>query len=229
MAQFGTIPFIIIIATDIIIAAITVWAIYYGPRHAAERTRESDERREKERRRWEIFRTLMRYREELESEEFVDSLNLIEVEFCDYEDVIKARRELLECLNLAVIITGPNLTSYIKDRQRKMVSLLQAIANICNAKVNDMNIVSDAYISHEREKDKKLMIEAREWIRQILDGSRYIPVQVVNVPNQSGGPSSSISQSRSTTSTQSASHTPPHSGTVVDLPSDVLSSGNDDE
>ena len=229
MTQFHTLPFIIVMVADIIIAGITIWAIYYGPRHAAKKTKESDEHREKERRKWEIFRALMRYREELEAEEFVDSFNLIEVEFWDHENVIDARRDLLRHLNTAVLTEGPELTQYIEDRRRKMVFLLQAIAGICNTKVNDLSIIYDAYTSHEREKNKKLMIETREWIRQILEGSRNIPVQVAKVTSDSDHITSLTLQSSSTSFTQSASLTPPSPRTEINSSSDIRSSENDGE
>lgn len=209
-----------------IIAVATLWAVYYGPRHAAEKTRESDERREKERRKWEIFRTLMRYREEPESEEFVDSLNLIEVEFCDHEQVIAARREFLQHLNTAVSVSGPELTSHIKEGQRKKVLLLQAIAKICNAKIDNLDIVHDAYISHERENEKKLTNETREWVHQTLAGSRHIPVQVVNISNESDSTTSSTLQDQSAGGAQPISTVPPSSSPVINW---MRSRKDDDE
>ena len=76
--------------------ALTIFALIAGPVIAVLITRYWDEKREANRRKWEIFRNLMCFRTHPHSQGFVSSLNLLEVEFHDVKDVLNAWTLLYE-------------------------------------------------------------------------------------------------------------------------------------
>lgn len=80
------------------IALITVWAIFEAPKRALEVQRKLDMEREAKQRRLNLFKTLMTYRATLLAPQFVQALNMIELEFDapEEKDIRDAWKELLD-------------------------------------------------------------------------------------------------------------------------------------
>jgi hypothetical protein len=87
----------------LILSAITIFAIFYGPIAALRIQRKLDAERESRNRKLQVFKTLMTYRVTPVNTNFVQSLNLIDVEFTANNDEERAVRdawkELLDLLN----------------------------------------------------------------------------------------------------------------------------------
>lgn len=80
-------------------AIVTALAAIAGPVIAVWITRMSDDRKEVQGRRMDIFRTLMRTRKMPVHFDHVGALNLIEIEFAEDQSVIKAWKEYLANLS----------------------------------------------------------------------------------------------------------------------------------
>src|ERR1700686_2216125 len=93
------------------LSVISIFAIYYGPISALKIQRTLDEAREAKNRKLYIFKTLMTYRVTPVNINFVQSLNLIDVEFTGNNDKEKAVRdawkELLDHFNSYRSVTNP--------------------------------------------------------------------------------------------------------------------------
>jgi hypothetical protein len=82
-----------------ILSLITIFAIYYGPKAALKMQRELDEERDAKNRKVQIFRTLMSYRATRLSQQYVQGLNLIDIEFNGPDEKDKAVRDAWKELN----------------------------------------------------------------------------------------------------------------------------------
>ena len=191
------------------IAIATVVAILLAPRWGEKRARASDEHREKQKRKWEIFRTLMRYREHEESEEFVGALNLIEIEFRDQESVIMARKELIRHLYKEPPVGEPSLSAHTKEKERRKVFLLQAVAKACGVEIDNLDIAYDAYSPSKWGASKQQLEETKMWANQILGGSRHLSVRIVEAPKNIAVGDSSCDRASPAQSPQSESSIPP--------------------
>lgn len=167
---------------EVYIGFLTLIALVIGPVLAAKLTRRSDVRQEKERRKWEIFRSLMQNRGNDISAEFVDSLNLIEIEFCDHKSVIKARRKLFKHLCSAVPVGEPAFTNHVREGEKRKIKLLQSVAKACGVDIGDLNIAYDAYSPQGRINSERQTAEIKDWTHEILSGSRHLPIKITEVP-----------------------------------------------
>lgn len=77
----------------LVLSAITIFAIYYGPISALRIQRRLDDERETRNRKLQIFKTLMTYRVTPVNINFVQALNLIDVEFTQQGGKEKAVRD----------------------------------------------------------------------------------------------------------------------------------------
>ena len=71
----------LVLDTDVVLSVITIIAIMTGPIIALDLQRRLDEGREAKKRKLWIFKTLMSYRATFLNPNFVQALNLIDVEF----------------------------------------------------------------------------------------------------------------------------------------------------
>jgi hypothetical protein len=84
---------IVLSVIGVILSAITIFAIYYGPIKALKIQRELDDQREERNRKVNIFKSLMSNRSTRLTYQYVQALNLIDVEFTGSSDKEKAVRE----------------------------------------------------------------------------------------------------------------------------------------
>lgn len=82
-----------------VIECLTIVALFAGPAFAVWLTRQLDDRRELQQRKYDIFRTLMRTRKMPIHVDHVGALNLIEVEFIKDVQVIAAWKSYLADLS----------------------------------------------------------------------------------------------------------------------------------
>ncbi len=170
-------------------AVATAAAAIVGPVVAVWITRASDDRREVQARRMDIFRTLMRTRKLPVHMDHVGALNLIEIEFADEDSVIRAWKEYLKNLGESFPSTSSEAVqaSFLKRRETLLTKLISEIAKVLKFKVEQMDIFEGNYIPqgwHDDDWEQKL---ARKGLVDVLTGRRALMIQPYT-PSQGSGP-----------------------------------------
>lgn len=159
---------------------LTILAIFAGPIAAVMITRRSDKNREKERRRWEVFCKLMRSRREQLSEDFVGSINLIEVEFHDCSEVIDAKVKYFEHLCSDVPSDETAKSNFFTEGERKYAILMQQIAKKLGVNVDGFDIARGGYSPKGWEHRENEMAFMRKLIFEVLHGNRLLPIKIIS-------------------------------------------------
>lgn len=113
----------------VILSAITIFAIYYGPIKALKIQRQLDTEREDRNRKMNIFKTLMSYRVTRLAPSFVQALNLIDIEFTGKNEKEKAVREAWKELN--DLYTNYETTANADDKANDLVAILLSAMGKC--------------------------------------------------------------------------------------------------
>ena len=162
---------------------LTVAALMVGPVIAVLITRYWDGKREANRRKWEIFRTLMKNRRERLNPEFVGALNLIEVEFHREHEVIDAWKNLFN--HLCQLSTGTKEQDERRheETERLTATLLEKVAKSLGVKKDTLEIFKSGYSPQgwgDLETEQALM---RRFLLEVLANERPFPVHISNIPN----------------------------------------------
>lgn len=109
---------------------LTIVAIFAGPAVGAWLTRRLDDRRELQKRKFDIFRALMRTRKMPLHIDHVSALNLVEVEFVKNKQVISAWKSYLTNLSepFPPVEEKDRFDSAVKRRDSLLTKLLSEIA-----------------------------------------------------------------------------------------------------
>jgi len=161
----------------LLLSAITIFAIYYGPIAALRIQRRIDDEREARSRKQYIFKTLMTYRATPLNTNFVQALNLIDVEFVadnDNERAVRdAWKELLDHFNSYNEATNP------VERSRELTAvLLSAIGKSLGYKFDKVYLKKGAYYPTFALNVEQEQHALRRSLLAVLDGKRRIPVGV---------------------------------------------------
>ena len=158
-----------------VIAILTLVAIALGPYVTFRISQNSDKAREQERRRWQIFRSLMRNREERLSPEFVGALNLIEVEFHNHYSVIEAWRRYRD--HMAVGLEAEYTEKHYQEMDKLREELFLEIARTFNVEV-DRRDIEDGYSPIGWEDKEKEEQHEKNLTLSILEGTRPLSVKI---------------------------------------------------
>ncbi|GAA0288301.1 DUF6680 family protein [Rhodovulum strictum] len=170
-------------------AIATAAAAVIGPAVAVWITRKSDDRKEVQARRMDIFRTLMRTRRIPIHFEHVGALNLIEIEFAKDAPVIAAWKEYLRVLSEPTPPEG-DIVAHTQLRQRRDTHLTKLISTIAKAlkfNVEQMDIFEGNYIPqgwHDEDWEQKAV---RKALLEVLSSRRPVLFQPYT-PSQGTGP-----------------------------------------
>lgn len=165
-----------------VIAILTLLAIALGPYFTLLISQNSDKNREQERRRWDIFCTLMRYREERLTPEFVGALNLIEVEFHNYYSVISAWRKYRD--HMIVDLESEQTESHYNEMDTLREELFLEIARTFNVEI-DRRDIEDGYSPVGWEDKEKEEQHEKNLTLSILEGTRPLSVKLEGSPAES--------------------------------------------
>jgi hypothetical protein len=169
-------------------AVVTALAAIAGPVIAVWITRKSDDRKEVQARRMDIFRTLMRTRKLPVHFEHVGALNLIEIEFSDDAPVIAAWKEYLKVLSEPIPPETDDV-GHAQLRQRRdasLTKLISSIAKVLKFKVEQMDIFEGNYVPQGWLDDDWEQKLTRKILIDVLSGRRPIMIQP-HTPIQAGG------------------------------------------
>jgi hypothetical protein len=161
----------------LLLSAVTIGAIYYGPIAALRIQRRLDDEREARGRKQQIFKTLMTYRATPLNANFVQALNLIDVEFiADNEDeraVRDAWKELLDHFNSYKEAANP------LEKSRELTAiLLSAIGRSLGYKFDKVYLKKGAYYPAFAVNVEQEQHALRRSLLDVLEGKRRIPVGV---------------------------------------------------
>jgi hypothetical protein len=179
-----------------IIDVLTLIALVCGPVAAVLITRWLDDRRLRDARRMDVFRTLMRTRRTTTSVEHVGALNLIEIEFADNEAIkgrwsayyqhlaaspVRRQNELVEA------ITKPDEAAsrdkaynnrIYAERQSLLAKLLHAMANELGFKIEQFEIFEGGYVPQAWVDVENEQSSLRKLVLALFAG-KSIPVRLV--------------------------------------------------
>lgn len=158
----------------------TVIAIIVGPIAAVIITRVFDGYREKRRRRWEVFRSLMRSRGQQLSEDFVGSINLIGVEFHDCSDIIDAKVEYLAHLCSDFPTEEPAKSNFFTEGERKYAVLMQRVAKRLGVDIDGLDIAKGVYSPVGWAEKENELTRIRKLAVEVLNGDIVLPVKVTD-------------------------------------------------
>lgn len=178
------------------VEVLTLIALIVGPISAVLITRYMDYRRERQQRRMEIFRTLMRTRRTPVEPAHVGALNLIEIEFATDAEVIRAWKELLTHFGTEHTrraderhvegLTPEQVSArdrvfhdrLFDERQRLLAKLLHAMARVLNFKVEQLEIFEGGYTPQGWFNVELENMAVRRLFAEIAIGRRTLPIGV---------------------------------------------------
>lgn len=162
----------------------TILAIVAGPVIAVFMVRGHDKRREESRRKYDIFRTLMRTRTMPVHYDHVGALNLVEVEFIKHDDVLKAWKNYLEQLGEKVPpsedMAGNN--AILKKRDALLAKLISEIAKALNIDMEQLEILRGNYLPKGIVDYEEEQQAVRQGLINVLRGRAPIVIQAQHSP-----------------------------------------------
>lgn len=160
-------------------------AVLIGPIIAVQLTRYLDDKKEERERKIQVFKTLMATRAYTVSWDHVVALNRIDLEFDKNNKkekaVIEAWKEYLDLLSNKCL--SPDQWSV--KRLDLLVELLHKMAQVLDYDFDKTHIKNSSYspVAHGNIEDEQRAI--RTGLIEALDGTRPIPMKIVNWPQHS--------------------------------------------
>lgn len=166
---------------------LTLLALVAGPVLAVFVTRYIDDRKERIRRRHEVFRDLMRTRSAKISLEHVTALNLVEFEFYSDKEVRLAWKNYMDTLSADFPADPAKQEGVLAKRNQLFIKLLQNIANhIGFKKIDVTDLMSLNYYPQGWVNDEDEQRQLRGLLVQTFSGLRPIQVKVNDSTKWSG-------------------------------------------
>ena len=124
----------------------------------------------------------MRTRRAQLTPDFVGAVNLAEVEFAIFPEVVDRAKKLLECFSPNFHVDENNFLDWQNQRDMRLSYLLDAMAKRLNTSIDQLDILSGGYapkywtdIDQEQQALRKLSIS-------VLSGERPVSVVLANPP-----------------------------------------------
>jgi hypothetical protein len=156
------------------------WAIlgatFLGPVLAVFMTRYVDRQRDRHQRQLHVLRTLMATRRTVVSAEHVSALNLIEIEFHGYRQVIAAWKTYFQ--HLAAGVDPKDSERVTRERRTLLAKLLYEMAKVMKIHIEQLDILEGGYVPQaamDVEQQNQLI---RRLFTEIISGDRTFPVEV---------------------------------------------------
>ncbi len=162
------------VATILVLIA-TIVAIFYGPIRAVQITKTNEEKREKRKRQYSVFHTLMKTRRMSLAGEHVMALNLVQIEFYGQERIVAAYKRYMEHLSLPVP-TPATEDAYFEERWDRFFELIHEIGLSLGYTLDKRELAKFAYVPVGWNNDEMEMRLFRQKVIQLLSGRAGIPV-----------------------------------------------------
>ena len=161
-----------------IVAILTILAIYYGPIAAVRITRSNDEDQAKKKRQFDVFHSLMKTRRFTLSADHVMALNLVQIEFYEHTRIDAAYRAYIGLLS----VNPPSFNSdvdrdvFYQNREDAMYNLLYEIAEELGYRYDKRDLQRLAYGPKGWHDDETQQRALRSLLIELLSGHRSFPV-----------------------------------------------------
>jgi hypothetical protein len=162
---------------DFYMAIAIVFATLFGPILAVYVTRVIDRSRERRHRQTEVFRALMRSRRANLSPDYVNALNIVEIEFSGVDTVESAHRDLFRHLNIQ-----SQLPDWPEALRRLQTRLMYAIAVHLGYRMEQLDVLEGGYTPvawGNIEDNQRAILKA---LAELLSGTRTLPVEIIPSP-----------------------------------------------
>lgn len=160
----------------------TFFATFLGPVLAVEVSRRRDIQRAIYQRKLDVFRVLMRTRRKDLSPEYVNALNLIEVEFHDVDPVITCWRRFLDMVSSPAPRTANDNVMEIQRRRRIIDEMLTHMAKNLDMKIDKIPVAEGGYNPQGHVDLEIEQANIRQFFNEVALGKKSIPIFV----NQEG-------------------------------------------
>ncbi|WP_417488995.1 DUF6680 family protein [Maricaulis sp.] len=167
---------------------LTLFAIIVGPIAAVLVSRSGEQRRQKAEARLEVFRALMKTRSVRMNADHVWALNLIELEFYQFDDVIKKYRAYIRHLNSPTPEEADQQERYFSERSDLYSDLLQAVGMALGYHFDKRDLDRSGYAPVGWLNDEDLQRNNARLINEMLLGRRAIPIAHLSAPIDSPFP-----------------------------------------
>ena len=163
---------------NVAILVVTIVAIVVGPVVAVRLTLQSDEAREKLRRKYQTFHALMRTRRVALSADHVTALNVIQTEFHDDEKIVAAHTKYIEKLGeLVTSETSPDAHKRIfEDRDDAFNEMMFEIGRHLGFSLDKRELSKYSYAPQGWVDIESQQNAIRQLALEMLQGKRPIPV-----------------------------------------------------
>ena len=164
---------------------VMILAVFSGPIVAVQLTKFLDTKKEKRQRKLDIFKTLMSTRSYSTSWDHVMTLNRIDLEFETSNQkekaVIEAWKQYLDLLGDKSI----PVDQWLAKRVELLVELLHKMALVLDYDFDKTHIKNSSYSPEAHGNIDNQQAQIREGIIDILAGTRVLPMNITNWPEQS--------------------------------------------
>lgn len=160
---------------NILILVATIAAIWLGPIRAVQVSRRNDEEREKRRRQYAIFHSLMKTRRIALAPEHVMALNVIVIEFYEHEKINDAFKRYVENLELRPPVGG-DTTAFLKQREDRFFDLVHEIGAYLGFRLDKRELDKFSYVPQGWNDVEFENAQMRRLVLEVLSGHRPLPV-----------------------------------------------------
>lgn len=161
----------------LLVLAATIVAIAWGPIKAVKITRANDDRREKKRRQFEVFHSLMKTRRFTLAPEHVMALNLVQVEFYQHQKIDAAYRAYMALLTRRPPPPNdPGWEQFFRVQEDALYDLLHEIGQELSYVYDRRDLQRLAYGPQGWEDDEMQLRVSRRLLIDLLTGKRALPV-----------------------------------------------------
>lgn len=166
---------------NVLTLTITVFAIILGPILAVLITRLIDHKRDKSRRKLDVFRDLMKTRQARMSEEHVLALNLIELEFYGHKEIIKKYRNYIKHLSSPLPVKEEQ-DRYFVQRGELFIELLKELGDELGYNFDSGDLEKLAYAPTGWTNQQNVQLRNSNLLMEVLEGRRPIPIANIVLP-----------------------------------------------
>jgi hypothetical protein len=156
------------------------WAIFFatffGPIFAVFTTRFIDSRRDQHQRQLHVLRSLMATRRTLLSNEHVNALNLIEIEFHGKVKVVAAWRAYLS--NLATKFDPKDVETVTRERQKLFTKMLSEMTKAMKIRLEQMDLFDSGYYPQAAVDLESQQAAIRQLLADIAQGKKSFPIEI---------------------------------------------------
>ena len=160
---------------NVLILAATIVAIYLGPIRAVAISRKNDEERDKRRRQYEIFHSLMKTRRIALAAEHVMALNVIVIEFYGHQKINDAFKRYVENLGQRPR-EGEDAKTLVKEREDRFFDLVHEIGAYLGFTLDKRDLEKFSYVPQGWNDAEAELIAIRRLTLEIMSGRRPLPV-----------------------------------------------------